>query len=302
MRHPSASIVPSFPFVERVEARCLLSTTAAVMPTLASGDFNGDGSAESLVWVNAGRARLAGLGFSGASLRRGSLVFVDDVGGVFGSPLSLRARGNRAPLVAAGDFNSDSRLDLVVGGRRVSGARRGLTFLAGNGDGTFATGVPIPGAPPTVTSLIAGDVNGDGRLDLIGTARGNRQNAAADDSIIQVPLNSDSNGDQRMSVVNLPADDGSGRAHRSGATAEAGGGYAQFGFVAVGNDTSAPPGVTPPAARVGATAETGGARAGRFEDLFDGGLIGHEFEDDQVFVLLGGGDGTFTAAGDADAD
>ncbi len=52
------------------------------------------------------------------------------------------------------DFNNDSRLDLVSYGN----------FYAGNGDGTFGTGVNVGLA----SELAAADLNGDGNLDLLG--------------------------------------------------------------------------------------------------------------------------------------
>jgi hypothetical protein len=310
MLHSRASITPRFPVAERIESRFLLSGnlsgTATVMPTLTSGDFNGDGADETLVWVTAGRARLADLGFSGAAFRRGALLLLDGAGGLFGGPLSLRARGGTPPLVAAGDFNGDGNLDLVIGGRRVSGARRGLALLAGNGDGTFDDAVSVAGPPATVTSLVAADVNNDGKLDLVGTGRGstitdNPSNVAtgrhgrhkSDDAATRT--DDDDHRDAQIQGVELATDNGSARAHRVGATAEAGGGFAQSDSVSVGDDASVPPGFTPPSTR-GATEEAGGGRVGGFEGPFSNDLIGGGLDaDDPIFVLLGNGDGTFTA-------
>lgn len=267
----SATSIIRPPLAERVEPRFLLAFSSALMPELVGGDFDGDGTGETLVWVTAGRSRLADLGFVGRAFRRGSLLLLDDAGGLVGAPLSLRARGGTPPLVASGDFNADGNLDLVIGGRRVSGARRGLVLLAGNGDGTFAGPVPIAGAPSTVTSLLAADVNGDGRTDLVGTGRGNTGRggsgsgfgAGAGHGLISAPrvIDGDSGDDDGMNAIVLPADDGSNRPHL-----------------------------------VGATAEAGGGRVGGFETFFfDGGLIGGADGDDPIFVLLNNGDGTFAA-------
>ena len=299
MLHRSRAPVARFvPVAEPVERR-LLFATGVVMPALAAGDFNGDGSNETLVCLNAGRAKLASLGFSGSAFRRGSMLLLDGAGGVCGAPLSLRARG-RAPVVAAADFNGDGNLDLVVGGRRISGAQGGLTFLAGNGDGTFADGVAVAGAPSVVTSLAAADVNGDGMADLVGTGRGFSAAGAAGPAVGTIGKNKSDDG-QEAQILNVVVETGNGsnRAHAVGATAETGGGFAQFDGVAVGDDTSAPPGFTPPSAITGATEEAGGGRAGTFQNLFsDGGLVG---AGDDLFVLLGNGDGTFSAPGDGTA-
>ncbi|HEY5083636.1 MAG TPA: VCBS repeat-containing protein, partial [Rhizomicrobium sp.] len=62
-----------------------------------------------------------------------------------------------------GDFNGDKKLDLAV----ANYTDNTVTILLGNGDGTFTPSADSPvsvgGAPD---SVIAGDFNGDGRLDL----------------------------------------------------------------------------------------------------------------------------------------
>jgi VCBS repeat protein len=290
MANSFSSIVPPAAVAERIEGRVLLSSTLTGFPTLASGDFNGDGLSETLVFVTAGRARLADLGMTGRAFRRGSLLLLDVNGGLFGGPLSVRARGNAAPVVAAADFNSDGRLDLVVGGRRVSGARQGLTFLAGNGDGTFAAGVPIAGAPSNVTSLVAGDFNGDGHADLAGTARGPSAGSGVSSTVTQVRLNNHGTTQRRAVDLGI-ANPGANRPHDAGVSAEAGAG-------ALGSMVGVPPGNTPPAARVGVSEETGAAVLGGFGSVF---FDGSPFVNEQVFTLLGNGDGTFRAADAASA-
>jgi hypothetical protein len=308
---------------EAAERRVLLDGTAAAFTPLTAGDFNGDGSGETLVIVSAGRVRLAQMGFIGPTFRRGSILLLDSSGALFGDPLGLRVRGNVAPVTAVGDFNGDGHADLVVSGRRVSGLRQGLTLLAGNGDGTFQPGVAIAGAPTSVTSLGAADVNGDGRLDLVGTAllrNGNPGSGSTAGLIFRKH-----HGKTLRQAATGVDDFGAHRPHLVGASAEAGGGILDGsvtlpdgGVFASGGtgadllsanlnlggsglddrvldvDSSLAPGFTPPAARVGASAEAGGARVGGFSSAFgDGNAVS-----DQVFVLLGNGDGTF-AAGDA---
>ena len=300
MRHSPLSIVRCCPRVENVERRVLFSTMTP-MPALASGDFNGDGSSDTLVFVNVSRGRLADLGLDlpASAFRRGSFLLLASDGALIAPLSSLRARGNVAPVVAVADFNSDGHLDVVIGGRLIGGARQGLTFLVGNGDGTFAAGTPVVGAPSDVTSLAAGDFNGDGRADLIGTARSTSASASSTgtngiNGVANFTLKRRRGQRAFRNFVELPTDNGANRPHLVGSTAETGGGFSPTPFQTAGSDVSTPPGILPPAARTGATEEAGGARVGGFENHFF--LGGTTIADDQTFVLLGNGDGTFTAS------
>jgi hypothetical protein len=65
--------------------------------------------------------------------------------------------------VALGDFNGDQKLDLVV----VNETDNNASVLLGNGDGTFQPQVAYPtGTGGNPLSVVVGDFNGDGNLDL----------------------------------------------------------------------------------------------------------------------------------------
>ncbi len=64
--------------------------------------------------------------------------------------------------VAAGDFNRDGRLDLVVGYQGGSA----ISVLLGDGDGTFKPFVDYP-AGPDPNAVAVGDFNRDGKLDIV---------------------------------------------------------------------------------------------------------------------------------------
>ena len=92
-------------------------------------------------------------------------VLLGDGDGTFQPPVNYAAGINDVTALVAGDFNGDGRVDLAVAGNNVAGAGI-VSVLLGNGDGTFQRPVTIAAGINDVTALVAGDFDGDGRVDL----------------------------------------------------------------------------------------------------------------------------------------
>ncbi|WP_420382179.1 Ig-like domain-containing protein [Novosphingobium sp.] len=143
--------------------------TFTVAPTLTCGngpisvalaDLNGDGHLD-IVTANSGDSTLS--------------VFLGKGDGTFAAPVSIAtAAGGDPQNVVLGDINGDGIPDIMVADES-PGA---IDVLLGNGDGTFRAGTPfvlatglqdeiVSGRSPGVRSLALGDLNGDGKPDLL---------------------------------------------------------------------------------------------------------------------------------------
>jgi hypothetical protein len=113
-----------------------------------AADLNGDGIPD-----------LAGTGTNAAS------VMLGNGDGTFRPKVNYPV-GGQAQDLAAGDFNGDGRLDLVVS---LSDIVSSLSLLTGNGDGTFNASINFPntGAQEDSPAVVATDLDNDGRLDVV---------------------------------------------------------------------------------------------------------------------------------------
>jgi len=112
---------------------------------LVTGDFNGDGNLDLAVAGGGGINIMLGTG-----------------NGSFQTPTHIP--GDYYSLVAA-DFNGDGNLDIAASGSK------GVTVLFGGGDGHFTGGgsYPVYSTSSVIGNLgplVAGDFNGDGKLDV----------------------------------------------------------------------------------------------------------------------------------------
>ena len=114
--------------------------------SVAVGDFNKDG-----------RADLAVVSLLGIS------VLLGKGDGTFQPPVTNGTRSGLGNVVVA-DFNGDGNLDLAV----ANTSSNTVSVLLGNGNGSFKSNVDFTAdTKSSVQTLAAGDLNGDGKLDLV---------------------------------------------------------------------------------------------------------------------------------------
>jgi hypothetical protein len=141
--------------------------------SLIAADLNGD-AIDDLVASFAVYDEVANLFTeqSGVSIQLGSATGMSEVNSILAGSYTVFVG---TPQVTAGDFNGDGWPDLAMGSFELNSTRDGvensyLTILRGKGDGTFEDELRIREAQETVflsTSIVASDVNNDGRSDLV---------------------------------------------------------------------------------------------------------------------------------------
>lgn len=113
-------------------------------PFVAAADINGDGNLDFVVCNKSDFSTLLGNGDGTAQ-----------------SPIGA---GSGCTSVALGDFHGNGYLDLIMS---VPYNSAGTQMFPGNGTGQFPAGEPVPSpSHQSAGSVVAGDFNGDGRLDV----------------------------------------------------------------------------------------------------------------------------------------
>jgi hypothetical protein len=135
-------------------------TAAAQSATFSRADYPLLGNNHIVADLNAdGIPDLAGVGNNSAAIMLGN------GNGTF-NPRVLFPAGGQTQDLAAGDFNGDGRVDLVVS---ISDPAVSLALLTGNGNGTFNAPVTFQTNTAQVDSpaIVATDLDNDGRLDVV---------------------------------------------------------------------------------------------------------------------------------------
>jgi len=142
------------------------SSGGSVATSIAIRDVNGDGKPDLLVanGYACSDPRCDTPGVVGVLLGNGD--------GTFQSAVSYSTGGRFAAWVVVADVNSDGKADLLVANDLSDGGDCGLTcvssigVLLGNGDGTFQVPKAYETAGCCAFSIVATDLNGDGKTDV----------------------------------------------------------------------------------------------------------------------------------------
>jgi Bacterial Ig-like domain (group 3)/FG-GAP-like repeat/Abnormal spindle-like microcephaly-assoc'd, ASPM-SPD-2-Hydin len=174
--------------------------------SVAVADVNGDNKPDLLVATGSASGSWVG-------------VLLGNGDGTFQTVVTYSTGGLAALSVAVADVNGDSKPDLVVANwcTDANCTASSVGVLLGNGDGTFQTVVNYDSGGIYANSVVIGDVNGDGKLDVVV---GNGSNSPTDalgnvavllgngDGTFQtaVPYNRDGYGASSVALTDMNGD------------------------------------------------------------------------------------------------
>jgi hypothetical protein len=148
------------------QPRQLYGTGGLAATSIAVVDVNGDDKPDLVV---------ANLCFSDCDAG-GVAVLLGNGDGTFQPAETYRSAGFQASSVFAADVNGDGLIDLLVTNVCSTGANCGeltggplgsVGVLLGNGDGTFRPAITYSSGGGLAIAIASGDMNGDGKADLI---------------------------------------------------------------------------------------------------------------------------------------
>ena len=174
------------------------------------GDLNGDGKLDLVVANDCGDPNNC--------YRNGAVsVLLGNGDGTFQPATSYWSGGGEALSVAIADVNGDGKPDLLVANYygRDDISHGAVGVLLGNGDGTFQPAIAFSSGSISGLSLAVGDVNGDGKPDLVVS---HRQNFVGDydgtitlllgngDGTFQSPVLFEGTGDTSVALKDVNGD------------------------------------------------------------------------------------------------
>ena len=207
-----------------------------------------------------------------------------------GTPVPV---GTSPVSIAYGDLNGDLKIDLVTANQ----ASNNVTVALGNGDGTFQAGVAYPvGTGPN--SVTISDINGDGKLDLV-VANGTDNTVAI--------LFGDGSG-----AFGAPVPYAAGSGPRSAVVADFNGdGFPDIAVTSTGTmqvsillNTGTGAGAFGTATNIALGGSPKGLAVGDFngDGIADLAIVNYTQVLSHVSILLGVGDGTFSAPTNLNVD
>lgn len=253
---------------------------------IAAGDLDGDGLADVV----------------GLDLLAGSIgVWLARHDGNVGALRTVALPGGQARAAVMADFNGDGKIDVVVA--TLDGNQEVVSVLTGRGDGTFAApqsiNVATPGgtlSPAFITNLVATDLRGLGRLDVVASNGVVLLNSGAGQftpaASAFAPTSATSTNGPNLVAADFNHDGKPDVAVNNGATIRV--------FLGRGDGTFAGAGAYASNDSVGymtATDLDGDGHVDLYVGLANGGyFVGDQFDVGKAYVLMGSGDGTFRGA------